>query len=82
MDIHNLLFDPPAWYDRANCQGQADIMFPDEGGNMKPARRICAACTVRRECRTLVGSLPLKMTDAGVWYGVAASTRRKGRGSV
>ena len=82
FDTANLIFDPPQWYERANCQGKSGIMFPDERCDDSEAKAICAQCTVVRECEELVLSLPLSFTDEGVWHGVGADDRRRVRGSV
>jgi len=40
-----------SWFDAANCLGlPATMFFPEPGETAAPARRVCAACRVRRTC--------------------------------
>lgn len=39
------------WARRAACRGERlAVFFPDKGGDIGPARAICASCPVRRDC--------------------------------
>lgn len=64
-------------YENAACKGRTDIeWFPikntrhgpdlDYDANLAAARRVCAGCPVRAECRKLAFSHPF---SAGIWAG-------------
>jgi WhiB family redox-sensing transcriptional regulator len=39
------------WRESALCaQADPEAFFPEKGGSVKAAKRICARCPVRREC--------------------------------
>lgn len=63
------------WRERANCAGtDADVFFPEAGGSLQPALRICAACPVTQECLDFA----LENDERyGVWGGVGADERRR-----
>jgi WhiB family transcriptional regulator, redox-sensing transcriptional regulator len=43
--------DAMSWLDRARCaEVDPDLWFPEQGGNARPAKRICRRCPVRRPC--------------------------------
>jgi WhiB family transcriptional regulator, redox-sensing transcriptional regulator len=42
---------PPAWTDLARCAEVGDdLWFPEKGGSVRQAKRICMGCEVRAEC--------------------------------
>lgn len=41
----------PAWLGQAGCRGcDPDLWFPQQGGDVAEARRICGSCPVRERC--------------------------------
>lgn len=76
MDL-TLLTDPADrdWRDRANClQVDPDDMQPEVATpeDVELARRVCAFCPVRVECKALAdGQYEAYGIHAGEWYGEA-----------
>lgn len=77
------LLEPPAWHARAKCKGMGNRMFyparGEIGGEVNakpqeeyPARRICAACPVRRECMD-AGLREIY----GIWGGLSGRERQR-----
>ena len=71
------------WRERAGCHQDnrdrpldqwVEIWFPDNGGTYTEARKICAACPVRKECRE-DGDLEM----FGMWGGDDTETRVRER---
>lgn len=74
----------PDWTELALCaQTDPELFFPEKGGAIRAAKRICAGCPVRAEC----------LADAlahderfGVWGGLSErerrALRRPGRGQL
>ena len=63
------------WMTHANCAGvDPAVMFPGEGGNVRPAKRICAGCTVRDECLRYALDTGVHF---GVWGGTSEGDRRR-----
>ena len=66
------------WRDRAACVAPAidpELFFPDKGGSVKPAKRVCARCPVRVEC--LDDALACMPThDDGIRGGLTLTERR------
>lgn len=71
------LFDRPAWLERAACRGiDPNLFHPGPGEDTKPAKAVCAHCSVTAEC------LDYAMTHGltvGVWGGTSQNERRKMR---
>jgi WhiB family redox-sensing transcriptional regulator len=64
-----------AWMEGALCtQVGADEWFPENGGSIKDARKVCFACPVRSECLEYA-----LVTDQryGVWGGMSERQRRE-----
>ena len=62
---------------RALCaQTDPEMFFPEKGGNLRPARAVCAACPVTAECLELWRSLPPNQAVYGVWGGRSSRERR------
>jgi WhiB family redox-sensing transcriptional regulator len=79
LDAVDALLTPPAWHLEANCRGADQrLFFPEQGEPLAPARAICSACAVTREC--LDEALRDKDTP-GVWAGTSKGERRKMRAS-
>ena len=65
----------PPWKAEAACTpDQADLFFPERGEDADEAKRICAGCTVRREC--LIYALANNERH-GIWGGTSRRERRK-----
>ncbi len=64
-----------AWRARANCRDiVTDEMCPGRGEATKPAKEICAGCTVRAEC------LDYGLHEHfGIWGGMSERERRRER---
>lgn len=62
------------WQMDARCAGtDVETFYPDKGGSAKPAKRICAGCTVRAECLEYALDMDEKF---GVW-GMRSETERR-----
>ena len=80
-DVVSLLpdWDDPAlaWQEKALCaEVDPDRWFPEKGGSVREAKRICAACEVRAECLAYA----LEHEDAGrygIWGGLSERERRQ-----
>ncbi len=72
---------PGAWAEEGACRGNGHALFlPPRGGDNRPAKAVCARCSVREEC--LAYALPLARLT-GIWGGTSAEERerlRKERG--
>ena len=61
------------WHGRGLCTGEApDIFFPARGDPGTQARKICAACPVRRDCLEYA----MEADEFGVWGGLDQQERR------
>lgn len=64
------------WKAEGACRDHdPDLFFPDRGEDTDTAKRICAACTVRRECLTYALTAPRERN--GIWGGTSGRERRK-----
>lgn len=63
------------WAAKAKClQAEPETFFPDKGGSVREAKRLCAACPVRRDCLAYA----LEHDERhGVWGGFSERERRK-----
>lgn len=65
-----------SWMDRAACRGvDTRVFFIEPGGDVRPAKAICATCPVRVECREygrVIGA------TAGIWGGESVHVSRPG----
>lgn len=68
------------WMESANCRGiDTEMFFPepaDKGGNSRQARKICARCSVQRECFIYAMENDIRF---GIWGGTVERTRRRMR---
>ena len=61
----------PGWHRQAACRGMGPAMwFPDLGGDVRPAKAICAACPVQEPCAEAGAD------EVGIWAGLSAPQRR------
>jgi WhiB family redox-sensing transcriptional regulator len=68
-----LTSDDLEWQASALCaQVDADPFFPDRGETSLPAKKVCAACEVKKECDAYGVDEPY-----GIWAEKASSTRRR-----
>lgn len=73
------------WEASALCaQVDPDLFFPEKGGNVDDAVKVCQRCDVRQQCLGL--ALALQQTERwtvlGVWGGTTVNDRRKMRRRV
>ncbi|MQA85036.1 MAG: WhiB family transcriptional regulator [Streptosporangiales bacterium] len=63
------------WEEAAACaRVDPGLFYPGQGGTVRPALRVCAACPVRREClRFAIENGELY----GVWGGLSEEQRRR-----
>jgi len=72
---HLALTLPPEWVRLALCaQTDPEAFYPEVGATVEPARRICAACPVRSECRDHALATGERW---GVWGGLSENDRRR-----
>lgn len=66
---------PAAWTTHAACRDADPAwFFPDRGGRVTRAKRICAGCEVRAECLELA----LAGNERhGIWGGLGEEDRRR-----
>lgn len=65
----------PEWTEDALCaETDPEIFFPEKGGDVRAAKKVCAACPVRDEC--LAHALA-NHERFGVWGGLTERNRRK-----
>lgn len=63
----------PAWYEDALCaQVDTELFHPEQGGNSRPAKRVCAACPVRAECLDYA----MRTKAMGIWGGTSQRERQ------
>jgi len=54
----------PRWMSQASCRGMdVALFFPASGDHGLQAKRVCAGCPVRVECRAFA-------VDTGAYYGI------------
>ncbi len=64
----------PAWHREAACRGAGtSLFFVELGGDVKPAKLLCAECPVSIECHAFA----LETEAAGIWAGRGERARRK-----
>lgn len=67
--------DPEAWKDEALCaEVGGDMFFPEKGGSIRDAKKICESCDVRAQC--LQYALD-NHEDFGIWGGKSPRQRQK-----
>lgn len=63
------------WRDLALCaEIDPELWFPEKGESARPAKRVCRACPVRREC--LADALR-RDEQWGIWGGLSRQERRQ-----
>ncbi|WP_103382363.1 WhiB family transcriptional regulator [Pseudonocardia dioxanivorans] len=62
------------WRQRALCaQTDPESFFPEKGGSVREAKRICAGCEVRAECLEYALAQDERF---GIWGGLSERERR------
>lgn len=62
------------WRERGACRTvPTSVFFPERGGDVRPAKAICATCPVIEECREWALTLPEMF---GVWGGLSERQRK------
>ena len=73
-------YERPEWMDDGLCStgsgSVGDLFFPGRGQSTKPAKDICARCSVKDEC--LEYALD-EMIKFGIWGGLSERERRAER---
>jgi WhiB family redox-sensing transcriptional regulator len=70
-----MLPDPPDWYDQALCaQTDPEMFYPEKGGSVREAKKVCLACEVRDNCLTYALDNDERF---GIWGGLSERERRK-----
>lgn len=63
------------WQANGNCLGvDPNLMFPERGESLAPAKAICRECSVKAECLDYALRVPEVF---GVWGGVSERERRR-----
>ncbi|AHB79585.1 WhiB family transcription factor [Mycobacterium phage Validus] len=76
MSAEVFLGRPEAWEADALCaQVDPAIFFPEQGGSVREARRVCARCPVLDECYER--AMSFSTDQEGVWAGLTKRERRK-----
>ncbi len=66
--------EAPDWQDGALCrQVDPELFFPDKGGSVREAKKVCARCDVLPECR--LNGLTENLDSSGVWGGLSHKER-------
>ncbi len=71
--------DHPNWRDQAACKGLTDLFFVERGGDLRPAKRICAGCPSRGPCAQYALD---NDEHFGCWGGQSERQRRLGRSGI
>jgi WhiB family transcriptional regulator, redox-sensing transcriptional regulator len=69
-----------SWQDAAECQyTDPEAFFPEKGGSVRQAKRVCRSCDVRAEC--LEYALENCIAE-GIWGGLTERERRRVRSGI
>ena len=74
LDLPTIPTTPGPWIAQGACVGTPTVLFfPERGGDVLPAKAICAHCTVRDDCLRYA----LEDRDTvGIWGGTSGRERR------
>lgn len=74
--MEGLRVKDPEWAKSANCATtDPEVMFPEKGGSIKMAKRVCAECLVVDDC--LTSSLIERDYSHGVRGGMSSRQRKQ-----
>lgn len=62
------------WMEDAACVGMGDLMFPHRGEDVRPAKAVCAECSVREVCLQYAFE---HGEHWGIWGGMSERERRQ-----
>lgn len=63
------------WMDLGRCaEVDPEIFFPEKGGNVKPAKKVCSGCEVREQCLEYALKHGIR---PGIWGGMSERERRR-----
>lgn len=66
---------PLPWQEHALCAFvDPEVFFPEKGGSSREAKRICAECSVQRECLEYALENDERF---GIWGGLSERERRR-----
>lgn len=66
---------PLPWQENALCAFvDPEVFFPEKGGSSREAKRICAECTVQRDCLEYALENDERF---GIWGGLSERERRR-----
>ena len=74
--LYEAIGPEPEWQTNAACRGQTDAMFPGHGGDVRPAKALCASCRVAEQCEAWAAENPMQ---GGILYGTSESQRQRAR---
>jgi WhiB family transcriptional regulator, redox-sensing transcriptional regulator len=67
--------DDLAWQNRALCaETDPEAFFPEKGGSVREAKRVCRDCEVRAECLEYALATDERF---GIWGGLSERERRR-----
>lgn len=67
--------DPAPWMDRGLCkETDPEAFFPEKGGSVRDAKKVCSRCEVRAECLDYALGNDERF---GIWGGLSERQRRK-----
>jgi WhiB family redox-sensing transcriptional regulator len=70
----------PTWRATALCaQTDPELFFPEKGGSIKEAQRVCSSCEVRAECLDYALAHDERF---GVWAGLSPEQRLRVKRAV
>ena len=71
--LEQLVAQRPDWHKRAACRGAGpDRFYVERGGDLRPAREMCAECSVIAECAAAG-----QTERYGIWGGAGIRRRRR-----
>jgi WhiB family redox-sensing transcriptional regulator len=70
--------DPEAWRSQAACRGAPiDWFYPERGGTLHEARRLCRSCPVSDDCLTYAMTMEDTCRRFGLWGNRTSKQRRQ-----
>lgn len=67
--------EPPHWTQLARCaEVDSDAFFPERGGSVRDAKKVCRSCEVRAECLEYALENDERF---GIWGGLSERERRR-----